>query len=271
MNLYRSITTSELFYKHIYKNFYKIKKIKNKCHNKTVFLIYFTKKDDRNIIFDYLELELLDKIASVFYSKKRSDIFICLSKLGSPAVAIQVENLAYLGFKNIIHIGIAGSFCKEIKIGTFVLAKGAYAESIIPYIYNKRKFSFDPDSEKNDENNWFLENIFEVDKHLSKILKKNLEDNNIIYFEKNIFSTDFLYRENQYKFLKLKEKDSCIVEMEGASIFSVSDYFNIKSAALYIVSDILVDEKWEMEFKSDLLIKNYEKIKKLLLNFKFHG
>lgn len=254
-----------------YSNFYskdKIISLKSLYNKKSVFIVYFIKNSYKKIFVNDLNLTLIDPITNLYKSNLNDNIFICISKMGSPAVSMQIENLIYMGFDNIIHIGLAGSFSKDISVFDFVISTGAYAETIVPYLYMNKSFVYNPNNKKYDNNNWFLQHFFSTSDGLTKVVMDNFCKHKIKYKISNIFTTDLFYKETYNKFENLLEHNAKIVEMEGASIYSISNNYNKKVAGLYIISDTLVDKKWQKVVFNDLS-KSYNTIKKIILNFQF--
>jgi|GEM_PF-4007944 purine-nucleoside phosphorylase len=183
-------------------------------------------------------IENINKIYSI-----NDEFFLASHKLGSAATLEILEILAFYGFKNIIQIGLAGTFSDEIEIGDIFISKGACSESITPYIYTKKKLNFDGINEL-----FFLENnndnLFYSDENLTiffynEILQNlsNLKSYKIEIFEGFHFSTDFIFKETKSKLQNLLKNNIEVVEMEGATFFGFCESKKIKSTAIYIISD----------------------------------
>lgn len=171
------------------------------------------------------------------YSDK---ISLCYSQIGSPNAAITLEELKILGFKNIITLGVAGAFGRDINIGDVILVKSALIDEGTShnYISSRRKFSY-------------------ADEKLLKKTELIFRKNNLNCLIKSSWTTDAPYRETQ------KDIDICLkkkvetVDMEASALYSVSEYLGLKSVAVFIISDLLREGKWTMGFNNKIINQRF--------------
>jgi purine-nucleoside phosphorylase len=147
------------------------------------------------------------------------------------------------GVKNLIRIGTAGSYQKDIKIRDIVIAMAASIRSGI----NKQHFQNDQYS-----------STANVDLFLKDCLYA--KNNNIPVKAGNVLSTDELYEEDPKSYKKCANYGVLCVEMEIAGIYSIAAKYRVKALAILTISDSLVigerttaDER-EMTFKKMVAI-----------------
>ena len=199
---------------------------------KKIILIYQT------IPFEYFKKKFKTKYRTIDY-KKGSKIYIVndiglvrTTGIGSPNAAAILEELIVLGAKEIINLGGAGGLTGK---GVYLCNKALIDEGTSHHYAKKRLYSF-------------------PNRELTAKLKKTLTKNKINFNTGSTWTTDGLYREtpkaiNCYKNIGIKT-----VDMEASALFSVAKARKIKVASLFIVSDIIGNEKWsihshELSFK----------------------
>jgi len=209
---------------------------------------------------------LEEKISGIHSHRENKNIFAAPCKMGSSSVAEQIELFSCFGFSTIIQIGLAGSFSEDIRLSDIYISKGAFAESLVPYVYLSKPFSYSPDNPY-----FFSKTLFQADENLSKDLFLSLSPHfpsgktSSTLHSGFHFSTDLLYKETTEKFNILKSSDAKVVEMEGATIFSICRSKNIKSSGIYIISDKIAEGTWIQNWGSPAIRDIYHKIIGLLL------
>lgn len=222
---YKSITSPE---KYLSKYSKKYKPTKNIL---IVYSKYFFKKT-----VDFFSIKTSDeKLVNI---NKRWSIY--LSQIGSCNIAINVEELKCIGFKNFITFGVCGSLTDNYKIGDILICKKALRDEGTSYHYiAPSDFAF-------------------PSKKFYKKMFINLKE--IIKDEVISWTTDAPYRETSYEIKQYLKRNINVVEMEASSFYSVSKYIKANAVSFFIVSDVLNFEKyqWQMEFNSKLIAKNFE-------------
>jgi purine-nucleoside phosphorylase len=159
--------------------------------------------------------------------------------MGIPSALIYCHELINdYGVENLIRIGTAGSFQRDVKIRDIVIAMAASTTSGI----NKQHFQnaqYAPTSN--------------VDLFLKACLYA--KNNNIPVKAGNVLSTDEFYEDNPDSYRKWADYGVLCVEMETAGIYSIAAKYHVKALAILTISDSLVtgerttaDER-EMTFK----------------------
>lgn len=134
---------------------------------------------------------------------------------GAPQAADTVETLAVLGVKNIIAVGMFGTFSTLIQPGEIIIPERAFVEEGTSLHYYESIEASAPD----------------VDLHhiALSLLKKHTYP---------IVSTDAVYRQTFLKEQIWREKGAVGVDMETSAVFSVSHYLGVKAAAILMASDL---------------------------------
>lgn len=149
------------------------------------------------------------------YKINNSDICFLHGGYGAPQAVDTIETLAALDFKNIITIGMFGTFSSNVNSGDILIPNKAFSEEGTSLHYYENAEFFEPDA---------------------MLLKKATEFmNNSYYFP--IVSTDAVYRQTFFKEELWRSKGAIGVDMETSAIYSVSKYLGLNSISILIASD----------------------------------
>lgn len=146
----------------------------------------------------------------------------------SPAIATQAEDLIAGGVEELIHVGFAGGLQTDMKPGDIVITDGAYNDTAVARLYG-----YDLD-------------IIESSKELTNELCKVFTDNEVAYRRGKHWTTDAGYMETWGQIIEYRNKGAQCVEMEGVGLFTVAAYRKCLAAAIYIISDVLVESGWNL-------------------------
>ena len=193
------------------------------------FMKYFKKE---KIKHDYLK--------NIF---KLNNYYALSSRISSPLIAMQTEELAALKVKSILHLGIAGSISDELKMGDIFVSKGTFHETGIGKIYG---YDF---SELIPSNNDFSDKIFAVLKEKFSNIKMGLH-----------WTTDAPMMETLEKVNFFSKMNAKCVEMEAAGIFSVANKYNIPTTSIYVISDELHSGQWIQGWQNKNYLKTIENL-----------
>ncbi|MCY0859930.1 MAG: purine-nucleoside phosphorylase [Sulfolobaceae archaeon] len=152
-------------------------------------------------------------------------VSIATHGIGGPSIAIVLEELIMLGAKEFIRFGTAGALVPEIDLGDYVIVTGAsYNGGGLFQQYNKENvcISAVPD--------------FELTNKLVNSFKKH----GLKYHLGPIFSSDAFYAEDPEFAERWARRGMIAVEMECATLFSLSLMRKVRSAAALMISDSLV-------------------------------
>lgn len=161
-----------------------------------------------------------------FYKGKQ--ITIMASGMGMPSMGIYAYELyKFFDVENIIRIGSAGSFNKDVEIMDIVLSSCSYTEGNFAYNFsNKKCFSAESSSE-----------LDELIIKKAKELKLNIKYGKTFCAE----CFDPYLETDEYR--KRMPDDILAVEMEAFALFYLAKYFNRKASCLLTISDNIINKK----------------------------
>lgn len=168
----------------------------------------------------------------------------------SPAIATQAEDLIAGGVEELIHVGFAGGLQMDMKPGDIVITDGAYNDTAVARLYG-----YDLD-------------IIESSKELTNELCKVFTDNEVAYRRGKHWTTDAGYMETWGQIIEYRNKGAQCVEMEGVGLFTVAAYRKCLAAAIYIISDVLVESGWNLGWGENQLDDAVQKVLDILMQNK---
>ncbi len=150
------------------------------------------------------------------------------SGMGMPSIGIySYELYKQYGVENIIRIGSAGSYVKDVKVYDVVLVDKAYSESS----YAKTQSGYESD-------------IDYPSKELNDILREAAKELEIPVVEAGTHSSDVFYREGGQGYIApIVEKGCICVEMESFALFANAKVLNKRAACLLTISDSFVSDE----------------------------
>ncbi len=158
-----------------------------------------------------------------YYKGKRITIFS--SGMGIPSMGIySYELYKYYNVENIIRVGSAGSYTKDLNIKDILLVENSYSTS----------------SYKVEGTNT---NIVSSNKDLNSIIINTSKEVNINLKQGNVYSSESFYELDLNVEELINKYNIKCVEMETYSLFTNSIYFNKKASALLTISDSFVSKK----------------------------
>lgn len=160
---------------------------------------------------------------------KGKEVSVMSSGMGMPSIGIySYELFKVYDVDNIIRIGSAGSYTKDLKVYDVVLATEAYSESS----YAKTQ-------------NGYESNITYPSKNLNEKLIASAKNQNIPLYMGRIHSSDVFYREGDGTYFNaLRDDKNCIcVEMESFALFHNASVLGKNAACLLTISDSFVSDE----------------------------
>ncbi|MCQ2160028.1 MAG: purine-nucleoside phosphorylase [Bacteroidales bacterium] len=157
---------------------------------------------------------------------KGQPVTVMASGMGMPSIGIySYELYRDYGVENIIRIGSAGSYVKDVHVYDVVLATAAYSEST----YAKTQSGFEgdttlPSAALNDK-------LRAAAKALEIDIKEGL-----------IHSSDVFYRESSDYLEEIHAKGCVAVEMESFALFANAQVLGKNAACLLTISDSFVED-----------------------------
>lgn len=144
--------------------------------------------------------------------------------MGIPSALIYCHELINdYGVKNLIRVGSAGSYQKDIGLRDIVIAMSASSTS---GINNTRFVNCDYSPTANYE--------------LFMKAAQYAKEKNIAIKAGNVLSSDQFYEDNFDNYKKWAEFGVLCVEMEAAGIYTIAAKYNVKALAILTISDSLV-------------------------------
>ena len=144
--------------------------------------------------------------------------------MGIPSISIYITELMKdYGVKNLIRIGSAGSYQKDIKVRDVVIAMSTSTDSNI----NNRRFyggDFSPTAN------------FE----LFSLALKVAEEKNIKIKAGNVLTSDEFYSDNSDYYKRWADFGVLAVEMETAGLYTLAAKYRAKALSILTISDSLV-------------------------------
>ena len=157
---------------------------------------------------------------------KGAPVTVMASGMGMPSIGIySYELYRDYGVENIIRIGSAGSYVKDVHVYDVVLANAAYSEST----YAKTQSGFEGDTTLPSE-------------ELNCKLRKAAEGLGIAMKEGRIHSSDVFYRQSDDYLKEIEAKGCVAVEMESFALFANAAVLGRNAACLLTISDSFVED-----------------------------
>lgn len=160
-----------------------------------------------------------------YYKGKR--ISVQGTGMGIPSALIYCHELINeYGVKQLIRVGSAGSYQKDVKIRDIVIAMAASSTSGI-------------------NNSRFINADYSPTADFDLFLKACLyaKDHNIPLKAGNVLSTDEFYEDTFDNYKQWADFGVLCVEMEAAGLYTIAAKFNVKALAILTISDSLVTKE----------------------------
>jgi len=144
--------------------------------------------------------------------------------MGIPSISIYITELMKdYGVKNLIRVGSAGSYQKDVKVRDVVIVMSTSTDSNI----NNRRFNganFSPTAN------------FELFKTALKVV----EEKNIKIKAGNVLTSDEFYNDNSDYYKKWADFGVLAVEMETAGLYTLAAKYKTRALSILTISDSLV-------------------------------
>jgi uridine phosphorylase len=124
----------------------------------------------------------------LFVFKGNDGIGFIKSKMSSPGIAIQAEDLVAGGVEELIHFGFAGGIKENVKIGQVILTDGAYNDTAVARLYG------------------YDERIIYSDRLITNEIEKLLFNRRLDFLRGLHWTTDAGYHETWGKIQDYREK-----------------------------------------------------------------
>lgn len=158
---------------------------------------------------------------------KGKKVSVMGSGMGMPSIGIySYELFSMYDVENIIRIGSAGSYQKDVHVRDIVIAQGACSNSSYLKQYNLNG-TFAPIADWN-----LLLNAYNKSKEL-----------NINAHIGNVLSSDVFYSADKEDYKKWASLGVLAVEMEACALYANAAYLNKKALCILTISDSLISEE----------------------------
>lgn len=179
--------------------------------------------------------------ADIYCAEKEDFCFVTAFGYGGPTLAMAVEQLAALGVKEMIFVGLAGSLQEEVQPGDIVLCNESIcADGTSPHYTNKERVR--------------------ADKNLLARLGRGLRAQKLDFHIGRNWSTDAIFRETKAEVKHYQKNHVLTVEMETSALYALCAGKKIKAAAAFVISDSLYEGKWTPDFKNPLIWQSLRKL-----------
>ena len=172
-------------------------------------------------LFCYTDIRGMLGFTGTYKGKKVS---IQGTGMGIPSISIYITELMKdYGVKNLIRVGSAGSYQKDVNVRDVVIAMSTSTDSNI----NNRRFNganFSPTAN------------FELFKTALKVA----EEKNIKIKAGNVLTSDEFYNDNSDYYKKWADFGVLAVEMETAGLYTLAAKYKAKALSILTISDSLV-------------------------------
>jgi len=158
--------------------------------------------------------------------------------IGAPGAAIVIEELATLGVRRFINVGLAGALPAEVGFGDVVLCAGAIRDEGVSHHYlPSARYAYPS-----------------VD--LTNELRRALVVGNVPFSEGLTWTLDAVYRETVEEARAFRDEGVVTVEMEAAALFAIAQVRGVEVAAIFTVSDhLLAASEWRPAHDKGALTK----------------
>jgi uridine phosphorylase len=148
---------------------------------------------------------------------------------GAPAAAIVLEELATLGARRFVNLGMAGALPSEVGFGQVVLCTAAVRDEGVSHHYLPPSRYAYPSANLTDE------------------LRQRLAAHGTSFVEGPTWTIDAIYRETVEEAVAYRDEGVVTVDMESAALFTIAHVRTVELAAIFAVSDhLLAGDEWQL-------------------------
>ncbi|HXF28419.1 MAG TPA: hypothetical protein VN457_01095 [Chlamydiales bacterium] len=171
--------------------------------------------------------------------------------VGSPALAIKMEQMIAHGIKKFVAIGIAGTLLPTQKVGDYVFCPKALAEDGVSQHYLAPNTDF-AEASKSMIISW------------NEFAKKEALP---AFHTTAAWSFSAIYRESPAHISRVKKLGCGVVEMEAAALFAIGQKQQAETLTHFVVSDTVFEEEWTPHLREPAVRNNLNKLAEWALAF----
>ncbi len=168
-------------------------------------------------------------------AQEGTPVVVTRLRVGAPAAVTDLEELAALGVRDILVVGVAGSLQPGLPIGALVIPTGAIREEGTSFHYAPAGAEVAPDPT-------LTRALADACAALGAPVATGL-----------VWTTDAPYRELQSKILAYGAAGALAVEMEASALFAAASVLGVRLSLLMAISDELF-HPWRPGFHSEELL-----------------
>ena len=149
--------------------------------------------------------------------------------VGAPAAAIVLEEVATLGARRVVSLGMAGALSHEVDFGDVVLCTRAIRDEGVSHHYRPAaRFAYPSAT-------------------LTQRLRATLATQPLPFVDGPTWTLDAIYRETLEEATAYRDEGVVTVDMEAAALFVVAESRGVDAAAIFSVSDhLLAGPEWSL-------------------------
>lgn len=192
---------------------------------------------------DYKLVNTIRNIYAYTGYYKEQKITIMASGMGMPSIGIySYELYKFYDVKNIIRVGTAGAYTKDLNLYDVVLVNAGYSDSSYAKVQNNSD-----------------DKLIEASYATNLYISTTAEERNIPITIGNIYSSDVFYKEeDNYKDI-VKETGCIACEMESFALFHNAKVLNKRASCLLTISNSFVtNEETTAEERQNAFTKMIE-------------
>ena len=173
---------------------------------------------------DYKLVNTIRNIYAYTGYYKNKLVTIMASGMGMPSIGIySYELYKFYDVKNIIRVGTAGSYSKDLNLYDIVLVNASYSDSSYAKVQNGTE-----------------ESLIEASFATNLYISQTAEEKDIHITIGNIYSSDVFYKEED-NFKEIVQKTVCIAcEMESFALFHNAKVLNKRASCLLTISNSFI-------------------------------
>ncbi len=176
-------------------------------------------------------------LGTFYVDRHRKCCIIYSSGIGVAHSGAIVEICIASGIEEILLFGSCGSIDDRLNIGDILLIKDAIVDEGLSPAYGVKAGS-----------------IVSANMDLSPI-REILNSQKILFISTRSWTTSSPFMETHARVIYFKNLGAQVVEMECSGLFSICQRYSKKAAALLVVSDRVLKDRWETGFSSKVYKK----------------
>jgi purine-nucleoside phosphorylase len=170
--------------------------------------------------------------------------------MGSPTLAVKMEQLIALGVKQFVAIGTAGALTERYKIGDYIIATKALAEDGVAHLY------------LNGEKHATVD-----EKLLSKWKQFSINHALPQFHMTGTWSFSAIFKETPADIIRVTKEGYDVVEMEAATLYAIGHEKGAQTLTMFVISDTISMKEWTPRLKEPCVNNNLYKLSEWALEF----